>query len=361
MRASAVDVQPGTVVLSTFNTNQETLKIATSADGVNFQMLTKSGSESLYAAPSGGLRDPSLARIGDSYFVAYTAGNFGDADHFAVIRSDDLLTWTPVANVDASNLNPTHTWAPELFVDEDGTVMAFVAVETGNYFLLHWSRATNASLTAWTPLAPVGGAFIGRVCIDPHVVKKGGTYFLSYRHYDSSGTGDYIEIATSSSPTTGYTLNKTGNFAGWGGGGKEGPCLQHRGGARWRMYLSDSTRPNSPIVFSDSSDDMATWTGLTDIVSNTVTPPLVHGTLVVVPEKIADFQIARAAPGPDVRVSFSAAAGVSYRVQYRDAMSADPWLTLQNVGPHATATAAEVIDPGALGMSRRFYRVISVR
>ena len=64
---TAVELQPGTIVLATFQTAQQTLKIATSADGTNFQMLLNNGSESLCRAPASAVRDPSICRIGDSY------------------------------------------------------------------------------------------------------------------------------------------------------------------------------------------------------------------------------------------------------------------------------------------------------
>ena len=159
---TAAELQPGTAVLATFNSGQQTLKIATSVDGTNFQMLVTNGSESRYTAPTGVLRDPSIRLIGDWYYVAYTAGNFGDAQYFSIIKSRDLQTWTPVANVDTSSQTPTHTWAPELFTDDDGTVTAFVALETNGQFKVYYSRATNPGLSNWTAPAPVGGAFAGR-------------------------------------------------------------------------------------------------------------------------------------------------------------------------------------------------------
>lgn len=125
------------------------------------------------------LRDPSICRIGDSYYIAYTAGNFGAAQCFSIIRSQDLQTWTPVTSVDTSSLAPTHTWAPELFADDNGTVTAFVSLAINGQFKLYYSTATDSSLSSWTAVAPVSGAFAGRICIDPHVVKAGGLYYLS--------------------------------------------------------------------------------------------------------------------------------------------------------------------------------------
>ena len=237
---------PGTYLLSTFNAFQQTLNVATSEDGVAFQLLQNNGSQQLYTAPVGELRDPSICHYRDAYYIAYTAGIFGNATYFAIIKSTDLISWAPVAHVDMSSVSPGYVWAPELFVDDDGSVTAFVCASLAGYFKLYSSQPTSPDLSTWSPPTLVGGAMSGRACIDAQVAKVAGTYYLSYRHYDNGGTGDFIEIATSSQPTTGYALTKTGNFAGWGGQGKEGPCLVFKGGAKWRMYLSDSTLPASP-------------------------------------------------------------------------------------------------------------------
>lgn len=357
--ATAAELPPGTMVLATFDGVQQVLKIATSAQGVIFQMLRRNGSETLHSAPTGTLRDPSICRFGDCFYIAYTAGNFGDAQYFSIIKSRDLLTWLPVTSVDTSSLSPTHTWAPELFVDEDGSMTAFAALEINDKFKLHYFTPTNPNLTSWTPPVPVGGAFTGRVGIDPHIVKVGGTYFLSYRHYDNGGTGDYVEIATSASLTTGYTLARTGNFAGWGGGGKEGPCLTYRGAGKWRMYLSDSTQTLSPIVFSDSDDNMAAWSALTPITSDSNGPPLAHGTLITMPGAIPDFRIQSIPATQDIALSFTGNPGLNYRVQYRASLESGPWFTLQNIGAPTTTQTLGVTDQNALQNPQRFYRVIT--
>lgn len=358
---TALELQPGMIVLATFNTVQQSLKIAASADGTSFQMLVNNGSESLYSAPAGVLRDPSICRIGESYYIAYTAGNFGAAQYFSIIRSQDLQTWTPVTSVDTSSLAPTHTWAPELFADDNGTVTAFVSLAINCQFKLHYSTATDSSLSSWTAVAPVGGAFAGRICIDPHVVKAGGIYYLSYRHYDTSGTGDYVEIATSTSLTTGYVLTKTGDFAGWSGGGKEGPCLTVRGNGKWRMYISDSTQPLSPLVFSDSNDNMTTWSSLAPITSNTDAPPLAHGTVITIPQRVSDFRIQPIAATQDAYLSFTAAPGLNYTMQYRNNLESGLWLTLQNFSLPATVQTLGATDHNAMQNLQRFYRVIGTQ
>ena len=124
------------------------------------------------------------------------------------------------------------------------------------------------------------------------------------------------------------------------------------------MYLSDSTQPLSPIVFSDSLDNMTTWSPLTPIASNTNTPPLAHGTAITIPRKVPDFTLQLIAATQDAHLSFTAAPGLNYILQYRNSLGSGPWLTLQNFGSPATTQTLGATDPGALQNAMRFYRVI---
>ena len=346
-------------MLSTFNTYQQTLSVATSADGIAFHLLQKNGSQQLYIPAIGDVRDPSICLYRDAYYIAYTAGNFGNANYFSIIRSTDLISWTPVAQVDMSSISPGYVWAPELFVDDDGSVTALVSASSSGFFSLYFLEPTSLDLSTWSAPTPIGGAMTGRACIDAQVAKVAGTYYLSYRHYDNAGSGDFIEIATSSQRTSGYALTKTGNFAGWGGGGKEGPCLTFKGGTKWRMYLSDSTMTASPIRYSDSADNMGTWTPLLPIASDASAQPLAHGTVIRAPDAIQDIAIGFGPMSDDIRLSFSALPENSYTVQFRDSLTAGPWLKLKDVPQPLVPATAEVFDfHGALA-PRRFYRVIS--
>lgn len=254
---------------------KQALYLTTSIDGKKFGMLT--------ASPifnPGFLRDPSI--IQDStgkFWMVYTTGLTGTA--FAVASSSDLLNWTLVANVDASSLSPYNTWAPEWFVDDDGSVHVFFAASTvgvNSGFQIYEVHPTNAARTSWSAPVLVTGTQLSPIdTIDPFVVKKNGTYYLWYKRY--SGT-PAIEYATSSSLLSGYDTGQTGDWAGWGDAYAEGPALIQMDSSTWRIYFDHSNVADSPNMrYSESTDDWATWSAPVDIEDPI---RLKHGTPLVV-------------------------------------------------------------------------------
>lgn len=58
-------------------------------------------------------------------------------------------------------------------------------------------------------------------------------------------------------------------------------------------------------------------------------------------------------------VRFIAQAGRTYTVQYSDALNGEDWQTLADVPAQPAAGEAAVSDPGAVGQSQRFYRIVT--
>ncbi len=245
-------------VFSSFDDATQALELAYSLDGLHW-----SDTGDLYTAPAGnGVRDSSILKMGGAYYIAYTAGNFGSAEYFQICQSTDLVHWTYLCDVNASAAGYSHfTWAPEWFVDRDGTVYLYISRSNADsQWHLLYATATSADLTQWTAFQNVGGDMPSRGAIDPQVVRVGGTYYVLYRNYGAGGNTDCIEMARGTSPTA-FTLYKTGNWAGWGTP-REGPSLVPLGGSNWRIYfvLADgSFIDGSHVVSSDSTDGMATW------------------------------------------------------------------------------------------------------
>ena len=61
----------------------------------------------------------------------------------------------------------------------------------------------------------------------------------------------------------------------------------------------------------------------------------------------------------NVTISFSAVAGLSYSVQYRDQLDAGDWQTLTNIPAQSTNQAITVEDADAIGKPQRFYRIVA--
>lgn len=223
------------------------------------------------------VRDPSIIKIGSTYWMAHTNGY---DTGFDIASSPDAFNWTFQKRVDTSATIGSgagaRTWAPEWFVDTDGTVRIYVSCDTtgaGLTMQLYELRATDPNNLAGTWTAPVALAGTGLPArmIDPFMIKIGSTYYCWYKRDNTQ----LIEYMSSTNPITGYTLIKTGDWAGWGAN-LEGQCLVQLAD-RWRIYLDLS---GGGYYYSDSFDNWATWTAKTLVPSNV---PIQHATLIIDP------------------------------------------------------------------------------
>ena len=58
-------------------------------------------------------------------------------------------------------------------------------------------------------------------------------------------------------------------------------------------------------------------------------------------------------------ITFTAMAGKSYTVQYRDSLSSGFWQKLADVAPQAASTVLRVNDNGANSSANRYYRIVT--
>ena len=63
--------------------------------------------------------------------------------------------------------------------------------------------------------------------------------------------------------------------------------------------------------------------------------------------------------GSDVLIRFTAVAGKSYTLQYRDQLNLGPWIPLVNVPPVTVTQAITLTDVKPAGVRQRFYRIIT--
>jgi hypothetical protein len=63
--------------------------------------------------------------------------------------------------------------------------------------------------------------------------------------------------------------------------------------------------------------------------------------------------------GGVLQISFDAAAGLSYSVQYRNSLTAGTWLTLTNIPAASVSQLIQVGDPISGNNPMRFYRLVT--
>lgn len=242
-----------TYLMSAFNaTSQNSLSLFTSNDGATFTTLAVE----TYKPAKGLLRDPSILRASDGqYYIVYTTG--WDGQTFGIARSKDLRSWAHVKDVTIDLPGLTNVWAPEWFRDTDGKVHIVVSLSKGGTkgpFAPHVLTATDNTLTSFTAAQPMQG--LENNHIDTFTIKDGDKYVAITKNE----TDKTLELATAMSLTGPWTIEKTGNWAGWGDW-IEGPALtpiKKDGKDGWRIYFDEYR--SKDYWYSDSFDGLKTWT-----------------------------------------------------------------------------------------------------
>ncbi|NCT84174.1 MAG: family 43 glycosylhydrolase [Comamonadaceae bacterium] len=268
--AAPVAKSERTYLMSAFMaTSQNQLSLFTSSDGVTFTSL---GSE-VYQPPKDLLRDPSIIRAADGlYYIVYTTNWTGST--FGIAKSVDLKNWTHVADVPVAlpggAAQVSNVWAPEWFRDVDGSLNIIVSLSssgTQGPFGAFVLKALDAGLTKFSAPLPMQG--LENNYIDTFVVHHEGRYVA----FAKNETSKFIELATAPALAGPWTLQKTGDWAGWGGP-SEGQALVPVKGADgrsgWRIYFDDYMTKR--YWYSDSFDGFQTWTPKKELggVSGTV-------------------------------------------------------------------------------------------
>lgn len=234
------------------NSDDGTVNVYQSDDATDFRLVKSSA----YTPPSNRIRDASVTKHTDGYYyLTYTTHTWQDVSTtIGFARSSDRANWTFLYDYTVPLTSLSRAWAPEWFVDGDGSVNVIVSCSTTDnewIFTPYVMRAANSALTAWS--SPVALSGIGANHIDTFIVKIGSTYHA----FPKNETTKYIEYATASSLTGPYTITRTGDWAGWGGT-REGPSVIQLDNGAWRIFFDGYG--DGSYYYSDSYDTFATWT-----------------------------------------------------------------------------------------------------
>jgi beta-galactosidase GanA len=251
-KAAAKDA-PAYLMASFTAAAENKLSLFSSVDGVEFTSLAAEA----YAPEQRLLRDPSIIRHSDGYYyVVYTSDAQGA--QFGVTRSRDLKQWQFVRHVGVALPGVSHVRAPEWLRDKDGSLKVIVSLASGSskgsfgaYML-----EPNADFSRWSAPKPMQG--LQEHHVDTFVVASDSGYTAFARNQ----TTQFIELATAKSLLGPWTVEKRGDWAGWGGG-LEGQSLVALADGGWRLYVGD--RAARHYWYSDSRDGFQTWTPKTPV------------------------------------------------------------------------------------------------
>ncbi len=248
------------------NSSQSNMYVYQSNDGLKYYQLAGPA----YTPPTGLVRDPSIMHYHDRYYVTYTTNWTGNT--IGIATSSDRIHWTFLRNITLPS-TVYETWAPEWFLDTNGSVNIIVnlnSTDTGDaHFIPQKITALNSSLSSWSDPTPLIG--LSPNYIDTFVVKVGNTYHA----FVKNETTKYIEHATATNLTGPYTFVGTGNWAGWGNN-LEGPAIFQLNNGSWRIFMDGYI--SGTFYYSDSSDNFQTWTPKTEL-PNGMSGFVRHGTV----------------------------------------------------------------------------------
>lgn len=175
------------------------LNVVNSPDGFIWNLVKAAA---YTPAPNHQLRDPSVIKLGDALWTVFTNGigetnDLGNVDYFTLIKSTDGgQSWSLVQDIPTIAGAP-RTWAPEWFLDEDGTAHVFVAVAIpdNSRIWLYEMHPLDQSNFAGGWSSP---ALVRTDTYDGTVIKKGGLYYLIYTQ------GGSLAMSTSSTVDFGH-------------------------------------------------------------------------------------------------------------------------------------------------------------
>ena len=289
----AASATAGTVFVGAFTTNNNGLVMAVSGDGQRWDIAERS-----INIPAGyEIANDSILRVGprDYLMVTFYGTNANCYScwqtGFGVFRSTNLLNWNFVTNYPVGLAGLNQLWAPELHMDTDGSIWCFFAasLDNGGSFSIYACKSASATYDAWTAPTPIALSGVASA-IDPFVFRENGTNYL---WYVNSAVGPYIEVAASASLTNGYTVIKSGNWAGWGGNTIEAPNVHRRGDGKY-VLIADAYN-STHLSVATSTNLLTGWSTAIPVVSPK-NADLRHGT-------------ARAIPASEAGEIYSAAMG----------------------------------------------------
>jgi xylan 1,4-beta-xylosidase len=192
---------------------------------------------------AGDFADPSVIRVGNTYYAAGTSSEWGPA--FPIYTSTDLINWSYLGPV--FDTLPAWTigsyWAPELFY-RNGTFYVYYTARRKSDKRSYIGVATTKNirkpftdyglLIEWTTEA-----------IDAFVLEDGGKFYITWKAYGLD-KGKNIELLGAELEPDGLKLKGKAftllqaDPAGWERGGAEGQAIIKRGRYYYMLYSGNA-------------------------------------------------------------------------------------------------------------------------
>ena len=272
----------------------EKLFILNSQDGITW---TQAPVDYIPADSGNGVRDPSIAYNfkTDTIWLVHTNTLAADFKKFSVaVSANHGRFFYPTTEVDMSAVVSganALVWSPEwahaedgsLWLDGTGLPHVFVAAsstgtsDTGfQLYEVHPGNVNDWS-QPWSVPVQVTGTSLPNNMIDPYPLVDGATISMWYKNENTK----FVEVmsTTLAALTSGYTIARSGDWAGWGGP-LEGMGPIRMSMNQWRIYLDAQ---GSGMYYSDSFNNVTGYdAGVPYTAKALITSPFTvqHGTVI---------------------------------------------------------------------------------
>ena len=187
--------------------------------------------------------DPSIIRVGKTYWTTSTAGNW--APEFSLYRSDDLLHWTSAGAIfpHTPEWADSDFWAPELVADGGRVLVYYVARKRGSGLCVAVATAPNPA-GPYTDHGPIVCQQDGS--IDPAFARdEAGKPFLIWKE---DGNSQNKPTPIFAQPLTDDLIHVTGEKTqlivndpdSWEGGVVEAPYIMRHAGKFYMFYAGNA-------------------------------------------------------------------------------------------------------------------------
>ncbi len=242
----------------------------------------------------GDFPDPSIIRVGNTYYAAGTSFDF--APNYPIYESKDLINWKQISVVfqKPPMWASDDFWAPELYY-QDGVFYVYYTTKRKDNRVACIGVATTKDIRK---VFTDQGIIIqwGEEAIDAFVFRDDdGKRYICWKAYGLT-KGREIEILASELSSdglhlTGEPFTLTDHSKGWKGAGDEGPCLMKHGGFYYLFYSVGGccdNRCDYRVMVSRSKNLKSGWeqyAGNPIMEGGSAWKCSGHGTLVATPDQ----------------------------------------------------------------------------
>lgn len=213
-------------LMTSFNYNDMKLSLLGSNDGVNYEVI----GDNIYTPQlgRGTLRDPSITRIGDYYYITYTVIDWTHDNKIGMCRTKDFNSFEELPQLAVGEFDVV--WAPEFFIDGFDTYIVF----SGNYqaYYTKYNHETH-SVGEILKLNVVGHDNY----IDTSLLRKNGKYYA----FCKNETTKYLFVACADSLDGEFNVIYDDSLDSKFGHPVEGQMCIRLDNGKIRMYYEDIT------------------------------------------------------------------------------------------------------------------------